>query len=195
MAVSGWRNLLFLVFAVVIMFGYIGQGAAMVFVMLPAIFAIGREPPVFSTMLISGGRRQRFATTLRLVVTDAVLLCLVALVVSGLSILFARFMPTFSIEGKELSFSSIDPHITVVPLILVPFVSAIQLFSRGRLLVLVGAMMVGIFAVVFLTFGRPDQVELMLSPLNVVGLLVAVWSIFLLVLSRICFEWCLVGRH
>jgi len=193
LAVSGWYNLLLPFFVLTIMFGYIGRGAGVAFVMLTAIFAIGREVPVYSTMLISGGRRRRLTTTFWLVVTDAVLLCLVALAISGLSAAFSKVMPAFSIEGKDFSFSTINYRVAIIPLILLPFASAIELVFYRRPFLLLAALIVGMYVVVFLSFGWYEDVEIFVNPAFVVGSLVAGWGVFLLVLRRICFKWCLVG--
>ena len=195
LAVSRWQNLPLLALVLTIMFGYIGQAAVFTLIMLPAMAALGRHPPVYSTMLVSGGRRLRFTTTLGLALTDAALLCIATLIISGLSILLVRFMPTFAIEGKTFSFRPIDPRVAIVPLIVLPFASTMQLVFHQMPLPLLGALLLPLYVAMFLAFGWREHVEPLINPLSVVSLLVVSWGVFLLALRHICEKWCLVGQR
>jgi len=196
LAVSRWPNVLLSVLVLTVMFGYIGQAAVFALIMVPAISAIGRQPPVYSTMVISGGRRMRFTTTLGLALTDAALLCLGALVISGLSILAARFMPAFTIEGKTFGFERIDPRVAIVPLIFLPFAATMQLVFCGIPMLLFIALLLPLYVAMFLAFAWREYAEVLVNPLSVVSSLVAGWGVFLLVLRHICSKWCLVrGRR
>jgi len=195
LAVSRWQNLLLVLPVFTIMFGYIGQAVVFALIMVPAIFAMGRQPPVYSTMLISGGRHQRFTTTLWLTVTDAALLCIGTLVVSGLSILLARFMPAFTVEGKSFSFQPIDPRVAIVPLIFLPFASTMQLVFHRMPFLLFGALLLPLYVAIFLAFGWREYVEPLVNPPFVVSLLAVSWGVYLLALRHICEKWCLVGQR
>ena len=195
LVVSRWQNILLFLPVFAIMFGYVGQAAVFSLIMLPAMLVMGRQPPVYSTMLISGGRRRRYTTTLWLAVTDASLLCMGTLVISGLSILLARFMPAFVLEGKTFSFRPIDPLVAIVPLLFLPFASTMQLVFHRMPFLLFGALMLPVYVAVFLAFGLRERVEHLVNPLSVVSLLVVSWGVFQLVLRRICFKWCLVGKR
>ena len=193
--VSRWQNLLLVLPVFTIMFGYIGQAAVFALIMVPAMAALGRQPPVYSTMLISGGRRRRFTTTLGLVVTDAALLCIGTLVISGLSILLARFMPTFVLKAHSVSFRPIDPRVAIVPLIFLPFASTVQLVFHRMPFLLFGALLLPLYVAMFLAFAWRERVEPLINPLSVVSLLVVSWGVFLLTLRHICEKWCLVGQR
>lgn len=193
LAVSRWHNLFLSALVLTVMFGYISQAAVFTLIMVPAIFALYRQPPLYSTMLISGGRRQRFTTTLGLTVTDATLLCIGVLVISGLSILAARFMPTFTVEGKTISFLPIDPRVAIVPLIFLPFASTMQLVFHGVPLLLFVSLLLPLYVAMFLAFAWREYVEVLVNPLSVLCLLAASWGVFLLTLRHICEKWCLVG--
>lgn len=193
MALSQWQTFLFLALVVTIMFGYAGRAAMFALIMLPAMLAIGRQPPVYSTMLVSGGRRRRYTTSLCLAVTDAALLCMGTLVISGLSIPLARFMPTFAIEGKTFSFGPIDPRVAIVPLIFLPFASTMQLVFHKMPFLLFGAVMLPVYAAMFLGIVWREHIGSLVNPLSVVSLLVVSWGVFMLVLRYVCMKWCLVG--
>lgn len=195
LAVSRWQNLPLLALVLTIMFGYIGQAAVFALIMVPAMAAMGRQPPVYSTTLISGGRRRRFTTTLGLAVTDAALLCIATLIISGLSILLARFMPTFALEGKTLSFRPLDPRVAIVPLIFLPIASTMQLIFYTRPILMLTSLLLPLYAAMFLAFVLREHVEHMVNPLSVVSLLVVGWGAFLLALWHICEKWCLVGQR
>ena len=195
LAVSRWQNIPLLALVLTIMFGYIGQAAVFALIMVTAMAAMGRQPPVYSTMLISGGRRRRFTTTLGLAVTDAALLCIATLIISGLSILLARFMPTFAIEGKTFSFRPIDPRVAIVPLIFLPFASTMQLVFHTRPILMLTSLLLPLYAAMFLAFVLREHVEHLVNPLSVVSLLVVGWGAFLLTLRHICEKWCLVGQR
>jgi len=195
MGVSRWQIFLLSAPVVTIMFGYIGQAAMFSLIMVLAILAIGREPPVYSTMLISGGRRRRYTTTLGLAVTDAALLCMGALVMCSLSVLLTKFMPTFVIEGKTFSFQPIDPRVAVVPLLFLPFASTMQLVFHKMPFLLFGALMLPVYVAMFLAFAWRERVEHLVNPLSVFSLLVVSWGVFHLTLQHICSKWCLVGKR
>jgi len=193
MALSHWHTFLLFFPIVTIMFGYIGQGAVYVLIMAPGIVLMGRQPPVYSTMLISGGRRGRMATTLRLVVTDAVLICTGTLVVCVLSIPLAWFMPSFGFDGLTLDFRPINPLVAVVPLILVPFAATMQLVFHGMPFLRFGALLLPVYVAMFLALAWREYVEHLVTPVYVLSLMVASWGVFVVVLRRICSKWCLVG--
>lgn len=195
LALSGWRNCLLLVFILVVMFGYIGGSAAIALITMPAILGIARQAPVFSTMLICGGRGRRFTTALRMVATDAVMICVATLVISGLSVLFYRFMPTFTIEGKEFAFSTIDPRVAIVPLVFLPVACAIQLACHDRPLLLWGGLLLMVYVGVFVMFGWRERFLNLVNPLSVVISIIVSWALFVIVLRHVCLKWCLVGAR
>lgn len=128
-----------------------------------------------------------------LTVTDASLLCMGILVVCGLSVLFARFMPTFVLEGQTFDFRPIDPLVAIVPFILVPFVSTMQLVFYGMPFLRFGTLLLPVYVAMFLSLACREYVEPLVTPLYVLSLMVVSWSVFLLVLRRVCSKWCLVG--
>jgi len=195
LAVSRWQNLPLLALVLTIMFGYIGQAVVFALIMVPAIFAMGRQPPVYSTMLISGGRHRRCTTTLWLTVTDTALLCIGTLVVSGLSILLARFMPIFTVEGKSFSFQPIDPRVAIVPLIFLPFASTMQLVFHTRPILILTSLLLPLYMVMALGTIWREHLDFLVNPLSIVSLLVVGWGVFLLTLRHICEKWCLVGQR
>jgi hypothetical protein len=193
-AVSGWEGLLLFLPVVMIMIGYTGAFGVFALIIMPAQVAIVREAPVYSTMLISGGRHRRYTTTLWLAVTDAVLVCIATLVISGLSILLAKFMPTFALGGKTFSFRYIDPRVAIVPLLLLPFVSTMQLIFHRMFFLLVGSLFLPVLLGMYLGIVWRERVEPLVNPLSVVSLMVVSWGVFMLVLRHVCSKWCLVAR-
>jgi hypothetical protein len=132
---------------------------------------------------------------LGLAVTDATLLCIATLIISGLSILLARFMPTFTLEGNTLSFRPIDPRVAIVPLIVLPFASTMQLVFHRMPFLQFGGVMLPVYAGMFLGIVWRERVGPLVNPLSVVSLLVVSWGVFLLTLRHICEKWCLVGQR
>jgi hypothetical protein len=195
LAVSRWQNLPLLALVLTIMFGYIGQAVVFALIMLPAMAALGRQPPVYSTLLISGGRRRRFTTTLGLAVTDAALLCIATLIISGLSILLARFMPTFTLEGNTFGFRPIDPRVAVVPLTFLPIASTMQLIFYTRPILILTSLLLPLYMVMALGTIWREHLDFLVKPLSIVSLLVVGWGVFLLALRHICEKWCLVGQR
>jgi hypothetical protein len=193
LAVSRWYNLVLLVFMITIMFGYIGQGFLMALIMLPVLAVMGRQSTIYSTMLISGGRRRKFTTTWWLVVTDSALLCAGTLTVSGLSLVLVRFMPAFTIEGHTLRFLSIDPRVVFVPLVFLPFASAMRLIFRGKPFLLFGSLILPVLVGEYWSLGGEEPLGRWDVLLLVISIMVVSWGVFLLVLHRVCSKWCLVG--
>ena len=195
LALSRWPNLLLLVLVFAIMFGYIGQDATFVLILLPAMLVLGRHlTPIHSTMLISGGRRRRFTTALALAATDAALLCIATLIISGLSMLLAALMPDFTFAGNTFSFQPIDPRVALVPLIFLPIASTIQLAFRRMPFSVFSALTLSLYAVIFLAIVWHENLGILVNPLFVAGVAAAGWGIFLIVLRQICMNRCLVGR-
>ncbi|MBN2138092.1 MAG: hypothetical protein JW720_09810 [Sedimentisphaerales bacterium] len=197
-AVSQWPNLLLLALVVAIMFGYAGGEAGFVFVLLPAMVVLNRHlAPINSTMLIPPGRRRRFTTALGLAVTDAVMLCIFTLIVSGLSSLLARLVPTFTISGITFTLRAIDPRLALAPLIFLPVTSAVQLYFHKTSMVLMSGVLILLFyLVVIAVIIRQDYLNVLLSSVVVslpaVILLTVSWAIFLLVLRHVCSKQCLI---
>ena len=74
-----------------------------------------------------------------------------------------------------------------------PVGSAIQLGFHRLPLLQFGVLILPVYVVMFLAVVWREEVKPFVSSVNVVGLLVVCWGVFVVVLVRICFEWCLVG--
>jgi hypothetical protein len=117
------------------------------------------------------------------------------LVMCGLSILLARFMPTFTLGGSTFSFQPIDPRVAIVPLIFLPFLSTMQLVFHRMPFLRFGALLLPVYMGVYLGIVWGERVEPLVNPLSVVSLLAVSWGVFLLTLRHICSKWCLVGQR
>lgn len=179
---------LFTICLVVGFLGYTGPaGSSFIFVM-PGLMLAGMRLPAYSSMLVSGGRKERFVTTITLVATIAVLTTVLVSIVAALSLPLAAVMPDVTLRGTTFAFHAMNTRLFFFPLLMMPIVFALQsIFFRKPVLIMLPIMML-FFGAIF----AQKQLGGLLNPVHIVCALIFSWVVFLTVLRHTCMRRCLV---
>jgi len=161
---------------------------------MPAFMVAHLRLPVYSSMLVVGGRNERFFTVLTLVATSAVLITAVATAIAALTMPLPAIMPDITLRGTTFKFHAAYLQPFFVPLLMIPIVFTIQLiFLKKPFVTMVTVIL--LFVLLFTGVSGLKALSTMLNPIFlVVGLLVLSWVIFVTVLYYICMRRCLVGQ-
>jgi len=194
--VSRWKSSAVYLVLLTILSGYMIPMIAFALILLPMAILNQQRPPAYSSMLIFGGRRQRFVSTAVLGVVSIVLACAAVLIMVGLSMQLARFMPEIAIKdgARRFIFRIIDARFVFIPLVVAPFVLMTQLvFYRKPVYTMLLFML--LFAMVPLGIVSHKSVKAIIADrASVASIAVLGWLIFFLVLRYICEKRCLVGQ-
>jgi len=194
MMLSRWPQTIFAFIFFLILAGYIGHGAWLAILIAPAALFIRMRPPVYSTMLISGGRHERFAVTLVLVAVIAVAAAAMVGLAAALSIPLAKVMPAVTLRGMVFGFQPIDARLLLGPLLVCPFVAAVQLLFFDKVVLQVLSLIILFYLVAAVAVIWRLELGVVINPLSVGLLLLLGWLVFIAVLHRVCTKWCLVRR-
>jgi len=194
---SQWKAAFLSVFSALVLvcfLGYMGPGRNILFIMPGLMFAQMRLP-VYSSMLISGGRKERYRCAITLVITEAVLITVLATIVAALSLPLAAIMPDITLRDITFAFHAMNIELFFVPLLMIPIVFTIQLIYYRKPVVMMVLIML-LFMVLF--FGTSilwrEQLSAVINPMYIVSPVVLSWVLFTVVLRYICMRRCLVGQ-
>lgn len=173
-----------------------GRSRDIIFFM-PGLMVVLASLWVHSSLLISGGRRQRFWSGLILAVTRGVLITGVVVLCALLTQLAAKIMPSLTVSGQEFTFNALDLNLSIVPFLMVPFTLTLGLiFHKKPMLAMLFATV--FFQILFVStivdkltiFGWRAQV----GPVAILMMLLCGWTIFIAVLRYISMRCCLVSQ-
>jgi len=194
-AISQWKGALsgvFVALPVVCFLGYMGPGAVVVFYIVPVSMVAYVRLPVYSSMLVWGGRNERFFTVMILAATTSVLITALVTIIAAFSLPLAAIMPDITLRGGTFTFHAIYIKLCFVPLLMIPIVFTIQLFFFKKPYFVIVTIML-LFMLLFTGGSLLKALSTMINPIYlVVGLLVLSWIIFVAVLYYICKRRCLV---
>ena len=176
--------------------GYMGPGRHFIFFM-PGIIVTSMSLNVRSSLLISGSRRERFWSALTLAATTAMLITIAAVLFAMATHLLERIMPQLSVKGHELTFSSMNMDVCLVPLVMIPVALIIGLVvQKNRVLKMVLIMILFQILFVFSMFKKPESMNwlVQIGPVYVMIIFLCCWGLFVAVLRRISMRCCLVGQ-
>jgi len=197
-AMSRWTSTLsgsFVALLLVCLFCYMDlMAVTFALFFMPAFMVAHLRLPVYSSMLVVGGRNERFFTVLTLVATSAVLITAVATAIAVLTMPLPAIMPDITLRGTTFTFHAAYLQPFFVPLLMIPIVFTIQLiFLKKPFVTMVTVIL--LFVLLFTGVSGLKALSTMLNPIFlVVGLLVLSWVIFVTVLYYICMRRCLVGQ-
>jgi hypothetical protein len=195
-AVPQWKSILsgLLVALLMVCFlGYTGPGINILFFM-PGFIIAQMRLPVYSSMLISGGRNERCRGALTLVVTATLLITALVTIIAALSVPLAAIMPDITLRGGTFTFHAMIIELFFVPLLMIPIVFTIQLIFHRRPIFVVLSIML-LFMLLFVTSTLwHKQLSAAINPTSIAALAASSWVVFLLVLRYICMRRCLVGQ-
>ncbi len=186
--------------AMLFAFCYSRQSSPFALFMMVLMVTVFTQIPVFSTMLISDGRKERFYSALGLSITYTFYIMCICAVVIVLTNIAKPIMPDFILFDKAVSFHPISFSFILLPVLAVPFIFTFRLifYKKHLLLFLMVIILYSIMIALFLSFqnfadaGVHEFSSVIINPYSVVSSIVLLWAIFLAVLRRACFKWSLV---
>ncbi len=194
---SQWKEAfsgVFLALVLVCLMGYMGTVGTIILFIMPGLMIAQMRLPVYSSMLISGGRNERYRGAMTLVITAALLITALVTIIAALSLPLAAIMPDITLRGRTFTFHAMNIELFFIPLLMIPIVFIIQLiFYRKPFFMVLTIMLV--FVVLFVTATIwHKQLSAGINPTSIVSGVVLSWVLFTLVLRYICMRRCLVGQ-
>lgn len=176
---------------------YMPGGGKNIIFLMPGIMVAQMSLGVHSSLLISGGRRQRFWSALALALITSVLVTVVVAMIAGGTHLLESIMPQVTFKGHEYAFKALNMNFAIVPLLMIPLTLIIGLiFYKKPVLTILLAI---ILFQIFFALGIIGDLTIMNVPLRIglshmTILLIFNWAIFVAVLRHISMRSCLVSQ-
>jgi hypothetical protein len=180
-------------FIIILVLGYVSHSAVNVIFVVPGMMMIQAYLPIHSPMLIAGGRRERFWASFATIVADTILIMLLTSSLALLTKLIAPIMPVLTVSNEAVRFNPLDIRLFFIPLFIIPLMMAIRLLLH-KIPVLMMFTTIIVFTAVwaaaaaFFEVTRKNIVVPYVNPLSITCLIVIAWSIFVVVLRRICLK-------
>jgi len=184
-----------LVSFLVLFFGFAGKGGGInvLFVIL-ALGGLSLDLLPYRSMLFPVGRAEKYFSTLVLSVIITFLAGVLALSLTGISVLLEMLLPEFGSKAELLSYHGMDIGLFYIFLLVIPIaLSCTVAFPRNMIVKI-------IFVVVFMQgwiisagICKQSLME-MIGPAGVLGLVALCWIGFLIVLRYVCMRRSLVGQ-
>lgn len=171
-----------------------GPGMNMIF-FIPGVMVAFMSLNIYSSLLISGSRRERFWSALTLAAATAILITLLVTLLAALSILLGLILPELTIKGYTLVFHPLTMTLFFVPLVLVPFTLTIALLFPGKPLLTVLVAMVPFQILLFLTvFQHQGNRPAPIGSVSAIIMLLGAWALFVTALRHISLRCSLVHQ-
>ncbi len=192
---QNWVWLLIIILPMLCYLCYTGPGGHMIFFM-PGIMVVSMNLHVQSSLLLSGGRRERFWSALTLAVVTTILITVFVTFLAALTTLFEPILPVFTIKNHTFVFHALNIKLFFVPVLMIPVTLATGLIFRQKPTLQI------LFIILFfgLLGGSAGFLRHHLSviypvvPVIIPILLGATWAVFIAVLRYICRRCCLVNQ-
>lgn len=187
-------SFLFLILFILV-FCYFSYYSWWMFFMIPLMMAMSFWMPVYSNILISDGRKERFYSTLVLNAAITFLLIMIMLAAIISSKVAGLFLPDLELPGKTLVFNTMSFKYAMLPFVVVPIASIFRLIFHNSTALAIGSM-VFCYTLYITLFGAYGFIKNSMSLNNTPQIvnqysiiyLVIVWIIFIGVLRHICFK-------
>ena len=212
-ALSMGRAILYQIMSFVLLmcfFGYMdgymkrsSSASFMLFIML-CMITIFIQLPFYSSMLIAGGRKERFFSTMAVIAAIILIVTAAILMLTALAQPLEKVMPEITLRGQQFPFQAPDMRLFFVPLLIMPILFILNILIRQKFILLMVTIM--IFAMSFPIFmlashnvpQTPHPVEAWLAaalnPVSIAALIVLSWLILTAVLHYVCTRRPLTGQ-
>ena len=173
-----------------------GLDAAAILV-FPCLIGIGIPMPVYSTILLSAGRRERFWGGMAVMLAVGGFAMLLAAITAVVGQVLDYLLPASTLNGWALTYTALKTRDVFLPLLLVPVVFLPRLvFSSHTLAVEAISGIVQVVFFVAVTATVPVWLSFLheMGPLFIAGLIAAAWLLAAAVLACICFRKDLVSQ-
>ena len=164
---------------------------------MPGVMVFQMSLWVYSSLSVSGGRRQRFWSGLTLAVTTGMLITVVVTFLAVATHLLERIMPQLTIRGHEFTFNALNIYLSLLPFFMIPVTLTIGLISHKKPMLKI-ALVIGLFQIL-LAMSIIGEVTIMnwrmqIGPVHLIIMLLCSWTIFVGVLRHISMRCCLVSQ-
>ena len=146
-------------------------------------------------------RKERFYSTIILCITISLCLIIPLLLSSLLSVIADRFIPDMAFPRITLEVHhALSLEMYIIPLFVVPVVFIFKLLFHKKLflmimtiLILYVSFIVLLFAFVsFWNITMDEGLAILLNPVFLVVSVIALWTIFAVIVRHVCFRWSLI---
>lgn len=196
-ALSQWKAAFsgaFLALVIVCFLGYMNSWIInILFIMSGMMFAQMRLP-VYSSMLISGGRNERYRCAVVLVVAATLLITVLVTIIAVSSVPLATVLPDITLRGRTFIFQPMNIKLFFVPLFMIPIVFTVQLFFYRKPMFMMLLIMIVFFMLFMTSMFLHEHLSFGINPMFIIGGLVLSWGTFLLVSRYVCMRRSLVGQ-
>jgi len=193
LSLSKWKWCVFFVLLATIVLGWIDLYFANLLFLCLGFAAFMVRLPVRSSMLVSGGRKERYYGAVGCAVATAILVSGMAITIVVLSEVLSQVVPDIRWKSEVIAFDAVDIRSLYWALLVIPLIFIAELFYSVEPL-LTSIVVVGLSGLLFFTlFGT----GILLRPPHpaVLILVVCSWGALLLVLRHIFKNWCLVRQR
>jgi hypothetical protein len=121
-----WLRFFITILLTLCFIGYLGPFRNIMFFVL-AIIAANMDLNVYSTLLTSGGRRERFWSALTLAAVTALISVLAMVLITILTMLLETLLPELMIKGETYIFHALDIKLFFIPFLMIPLVFIMRL--------------------------------------------------------------------
>jgi hypothetical protein len=209
-ALSRGRTILYQVIPFVFLmciFGYIdgfatsSSSASFMLFIMPCIMAVFIQLPFYSNMLIAGGRKERFYSTMAVIVAVILIVTAVFVTLTALAQPLEKVLPEITLHGRQLSFKVPYMKLFFVPLLIMPIFFILNILIRRKFILFIMTIMFCSMAFSILALPRgyntPSPAQDWLTTLNPVYMVVAivlVWLIMAAAVRYVCMKRPLAGQ-
>jgi len=193
-----WQDLmriLMLILPILCFLCYMPGGGKNIIFLMPGLMVAYMSLGVYSSLLICGGRLQRFWSALTLAVTTGIFVTVVVVLLAMVTHLLERIMPQLTVKGHEFAFKALNMNFTSVPFLMIPVTLTIGLiFYKKPMLTMLLAMV--LFQILF-TFSILINLKnwpVQIGPVHIIIMLLCSWAVFVAVLRYISMRCCLVNQ-
>ena len=181
---------------ILLYFGYCNTNnfslSQMVF-LLPAIGALNMKLPACPSMLLPGGRHERFTGVLSLAFFNTIIAGVAMIILTVMSHLIEPLLPPIHIKMFTLHYQAMDIGKFYLFLLIIPIAFSLTVIIRRRLilkmLIAMALMQIIIFWNIF-----NKNLEITIPPVVIPIAVIASWLIFVMVTHHFCMKRCLVSQ-
>lgn len=171
-------------------FGYFPYRIVDLILVIPVIWALFYTPPVQSSLLLPGGRKEQCRSIFASIVCRCLIFSSYALSYALLFFLLEKFMPDIHVADKKLTFQMINLKLAYVPVLVMPIGFLIRFMIGAKTMFTAVFMMLFFIPAVFLL----PHLE-SISVVRIVGTILALWLILAAYIGYYFRTKCLVGKN
>jgi hypothetical protein len=192
-----WMRFLIFMVPIVLFLCYMpGPSKNIIFVM-PGLMVVQMSLRVYSSLLICGGRQQRFWSALTLAAATGILVTIAVMALAIATNLLEGVMPQLTVKGHEFTFDAVGMNYSLIPFMMIPITFTIGLiFHKKPMLAFLFVMIVFqiLFAMSIVSELTVMNTKVLIEQRHIIIMLLCAWAMFIAVLRYISMRCCLAGQ-